>query len=158
MSGLAETQSSVLTNIILPLVGGGLLLPNAAVAEVVLAGQLSSAVSSPFMLGYMIWREQEIPVISFEGLLEGELPAGVTMRQMAVLNGITDRQRMPFFCVALNGVPRLARLRDSDISPLDLKTVSTESNSLIHSYVKALDLKLMIPDWDVLEQEILEAL
>jgi chemosensory pili system protein ChpC len=153
MSELVETRSSVQTNIILPLVGSALLLPNAAVAEVVLAGQLTSAVSSPFLLGYMIWREQEIPVISFEGLLEGELPAGVTLRQMAVLNGITDRQKMPFFCVALSGVPRLARLRDSDITPLD-----TETNPLIHSYVRALDTKLMIPDWDMLEQEIIEAL
>lgn len=80
MSTVAETSSSVLTNIILPLVGRGLLVPNAAVAEVILAGQLSSAVSSPFLLGYMVWREQEIPVISFEGLLEGELPKNLVLR------------------------------------------------------------------------------
>lgn len=153
MNTAAETSSSVLTNIILPLVGRGLLVPNAAVAEVILAGQLSSAVSSPFLLGYMVWREQDIPVISFEGLLEGELPKDLVLRQMAVLHGITDRQKMPFFALVLSGVPRIARLRESDISHLD-----GEPSSLIHSHVRALDVPLMIPDWDALEEELIAAL
>ncbi|CAA0117365.1 chemotaxis protein CheW [Zhongshania aliphaticivorans] len=153
MNTVVEASSTVLANIILPLVKGNLLLPNSAVAEVVLAGQLSSAVSSPFLLGYMRWREQEIPLISFEGLLTGSLPEDLPLRQMAILHGITDRQKMPFFGLVLSGVPRMLRLRESDITPLD-----TEAHRLIHSQVRAADLTLMIPDWDALEQEILDVL
>jgi chemosensory pili system protein ChpC len=153
MSTVAETPSTVLANIILPLSKSGLLLPNSAVAEVILAGQLSSAVSSPFLLGYMTWREQEIPLISFEGLLSGSLPKDLPLRQMAILHGITNRQKMPFFGLVLRGVPRMLRLRASDITPLDV-----EANPLIHSHVRAGDMALMIPDWDALEQEILAAL
>lgn len=153
MNTVAEAPSSVLANIVLPLVGRGLLVPNAAVAEVVLAGQLSSAVSSPFLLGYMAWREQEIPVVSFEGLLDGHLPDGLELRQMAILHGITDRQKMPFFALVLSAVPRLVRLRDSDIVPMD-----TETNPLVHSQVRAVDLKLMIPEWDSFEEQIIAAL
>jgi chemosensory pili system protein ChpC len=153
MSTVAATPSTVLANIILPLAKSGLLLPNSAVAEVILAGQLSAAVSSPFLLGYMTWREQEIPLISFEGLLSGSLPKDLPLRQMAILHGITNRQKMPFFGLVLSGVPRMLRLRASDITPLDV-----EAHSLIHSHVRAGDMALMIPDWDALEQEILDAL
>jgi chemotaxis signal transduction protein len=153
MNTVVASSSSVLTNIVLPLVGLGLLVPNAAVAEVVLAGQLSSAVSSPFLLGYMVWREQEIPVVSFEGLLDGHLPEGIALRQMAILHGITDRQNMPFFALVLSAVPRLVRLRDSDIVP-----VNARANPLVHSQVRAVDLTLMIPDWDRFETEIIAVL
>ncbi|CAA0106290.1 Uncharacterised protein [Zhongshania aliphaticivorans] len=153
MNTVAKTQSSVLTNIVLPLQGHNLLIPNAAVAEVVLAGQLSSAVSSSFLLGYMAWREQEIPVISFEGLLDGYLPPSLELRQMVVLHGISNRQNMPFFGLVLSGVPRLARLRDSDITEVD-----ADDSPLVYSHVSALGMALKIPNWDALEQEILAGL
>lgn len=153
MNTTLEKPSTVSANIVLPLMSGVLLLPNASVAEIVLAGQLSSAVSSPFLLGYMAWREQEIPIISFEGLLNGRLPEGLVLRQMAVFNGLSDRQKMPYFGVALSGVPRLVRLRESDITPLD-----TDPHPLLHSQVRAVELKLMIPNWDALEQEVLAVL
>jgi chemosensory pili system protein ChpC len=153
MNTVIEVPSPVLINIVLPLSGRGLLVPNTAVAEVVLAGQLSSAVSSPFLLGYTAWRDQDIPLISFDGLLNGHLPAGLAWRQIAILHGITDRQKMPFFGLVLSAAPRLVRMRNSDIIPMD-----TEVNPLIHSQVRAADLKLMIPDWHVFEQKIMAAL
>ena len=69
-----ESTSAVLANIVLPLMDGALLVPNATVAEVTIAGGLNSAIASPFILGTLAWREQDIPVFTFEGLRDGALP------------------------------------------------------------------------------------
>lgn len=148
-----NSTSSVLANIVLPLADGALLVPNAAVAEVTIAGGLSSAIASSFLLGTVAWREQEIPLFSFEGLRDGELPKELKLRYIAVLYGISDRAELPFFAVALSGMPHIERLISADLQPLD-----SESHPLIHSMVGLNEQRLTIPDWDNMEQQLMDAL
>ncbi|WP_373097874.1 chemotaxis protein CheW [Zhongshania sp.] len=148
-----ESTSSVLANIVLPVTDGALLVPNAAVAEVTIAGGLSSAIASSFMLGMLMWREQEIPVFSFEGLRDGELPKNLKIRHVAVLHGIGNRAALPFFAVALSGMPHIERLISADVEPLEAQT-----QPLIHSVVRVGEQRMMIPDWDYMEQQIMAAL
>ncbi|WP_373091971.1 hypothetical protein [Zhongshania sp.] len=148
-----ESTSAVLANIVLPLMDGALLVPNATVAEVTIAWGLNSAIASPFMLGTLAWREQDIPVFSFEGLRDGVLPKGLKIRHIAVLYGISNRAKLPFFAVALSGMPSIQRLISADLAPLE-----TQPQALIHSVVRVVEQSLTIPDWDYMEQQIIAAL
>jgi hypothetical protein len=152
MKALTST-SSVLANIVLPLADGGLLVPNATVAEVTIAGGLSSAIASSFLLGTVAWREQEIPLFSFEGLRDGELPKQLQLRHIAVLYGISNRAKLPFFAIALSGMPHIERLISADLEP-----VATQAQPLIHSVVSVNEQQLMIPDWDYMEGQLIIAL
>ncbi|MDF1693229.1 MAG: hypothetical protein P1U47_12690 [Zhongshania sp.] len=152
MKSVAST-SSVLANIVLPLLGGALLVPNATVAEVTIAGRLNSAISSPFLLGTLSWRNQDIPVFSFEGLRDGVLPDGIEIRHVAVLHGIGHRDTLPFFAVALSGMPRIERLISADLEP-----VEAPPHALIHSVVSVQEQPLLIPNWDYMERQIIEGL
>lgn len=148
-----ESTSSVLANIVLPLLDGALLVPNATVAEVTIAGGLSSALSSSFLLGTLLWRERDIPVLSFEGLRDGQLPSAFKIRHVAVLHGISNREKLPYFAVALSGMPHIERLISTDLEPLEAQT-----QPLIHSVVRLLEQRLTIPDWDYMEQQIIATL
>jgi chemosensory pili system protein ChpC len=146
-------SAQVLANIILPVQGDNILLPSALIAEVVLVGQLSSAISSPILLGHLLWREQDIPVVCFEGLRDGALPQNVEIRQIAVFHGLSEKQKLPYFAMVLSAAPHLSRLASTD-----LEAVYGPQNPLVHSRVRAAGQNLLIPNWDYLEQQILSAL
>lgn len=139
--------------LLLPLQNSGLILPNANVAEVALAGQLSSMMSSHFIVGMMTWRQQEIPVISFEGLLSGQMPAKQPLRQIAILKGLYDPGRLPFYGLVLAAVPQIVHLGAGD-----LQDVEGAVPALCQSLVGLGGATLMVPDCGQIEQSLLDAL
>lgn len=139
--------------LLLPLQSGGLLIPNANVVEVALAGQLSSAISSPFVLGLMAWRQVQIPVISFEGLLADRVPGNLALRQVAILKGLDQPGQLPFYGVALTAVPQVVHIGASDLS-----RVEGEVPVACQSLVGLGGATLMVPDCSVIEQRLLDAL
>lgn len=84
-----------------------LLLPITAVAEVINtvtmpeAGQDNSA-----LYGWIRWREQRIPLLSFEAALGGDKPALKFENRMAVLNGIGDARDIGYYAILLQGLPK----------------------------------------------------
>lgn len=149
---MAESSPSV-ASLFLPLSDTALILPNVCVAEVVLARQLDSAIASPFLLGTLSWRDQEIPVISFEGLRDGQQPADLAMRQIAVLNGLSQPDTLPFYGVVLAAVPHVLQLASADLQLLE-----GELPAICHSRVSVEGREAVIPDCDMLENSLIEAL
>lgn len=143
-----------LANLIMPIAGGGLLLPNSCVVEVASARQLSSAMSSTFILGMLRWRQREIPLVCFEGLRDGELPAEPAIRQVAVMAGLNDRERLPHYAILLSSVPHLLSVHAGDVKTLD----HCEDQPAIFADVEVHGQRLLIPDIDVLEEKILTEL
>lgn len=140
-------------SLFLPLSSGALLLPNVCVAEVVLAKQLSTAISSPFLLGMFNWRDQEVPVIAFEGLRDGEQPADLEMRQLAIINGLSQPEVLPFYAIVLSSVPHVAHLASVDLQPAE-----GELPPACHSRITVEGKEAIIPDCDALEAALIEAL
>ena len=143
-----------LANLIMPIAGGGLLLPNSCVVEVASARQLSSAMASTFILGMLRWRQREIPLVCFEGLRDGELPAEPAIRQVAVMAGLNDRERLPHYAILLSSVPHLLSVHAGDVKTLD----HCEDQPAIFADVEVHGQRLLIPDIDVLEEKILTEL
>ena len=141
-----------LANLIMPFEGGALLLPNYAVVEASMAENLRTEGATDLLPGRVSWRELDIPLVQFAALLGGEVRARPP-RQVAVLNGLLDRERLSYFALSLTGVPRLVVMSETDI-----ELVERAPAPAIHSTVRYLQQTLIVPNWDVMERAIIDNL
>lgn len=144
-------QVQEIASLLIPLRDRLLLLPNVSVAEIVPVSQVSPVNDVPeWYLGNCVWREQKVPIISFEAL-NGEEKANVNQRtRFAVLNSTGLSDDLPFIAIVTQGIPRLARVSEEEISrreeackPFELMCVSWAGEDAI------------IPDLGRMEQAFL---
>ena len=93
----------------------------------------------------MHWRDEEIPVISFEKLNEsGQVIIGPDAR-IAVINTVSGNTR--FYAVVIQGIPRQARVGKSDLVEEPVETGPAEA-----MYVQLGGDLAVIPDLDAVER------
>ncbi|MEJ2344177.1 MAG: chemotaxis protein CheW [Gammaproteobacteria bacterium] len=106
---MAEITTSV-PSLLLPLNDATLLLPNAAVAEVVGYADPQPVADVPdWLQGVVHWRGFQLPLVAFEQLMGGGRAPEQGGARIAVLNTLNENPDMPFFAMALQGIPRLLR-------------------------------------------------
>lgn len=92
----------------IPLQDVNLLLPNVAVAEVIAFRVEEVLEAGPeWLLGGLRWREQHIPVVSFEAYCGRSAPALAEQTRIVVLNTLRGDAELPFYALATTGIPRL---------------------------------------------------
>ena len=153
MSQAVATQNSAnsLTGLLMPLTDRTLLLPNAAVAELIpyRAPQVSEGMPSWF-LGQIAWRDLRLPLLSFEAASDGQVNVSPGSR-VAVINALGGRPNVKFIAVLVQGIPRSIKVgadlvrADVTLSPLELDAVQ---------FGEAV---LKIPDLIGLEQKLADA-
>ena len=150
-SALAVDVRSVL----LPLSEGMLLLPNAAVSEVIgyrapdIVESDSEGVS--WLLGMLSWRDLKVPLVSFEraiGLPQGDVGFRARIAICNTLNGSAD---IPFIAIQLKSAPHLVRANLESVAPLQS---SKQGHDVILSCVSVNEQEVWIPNLDQLEQAI----
>lgn len=110
MADCINPAGPVLNALLLPLAGCQLLVPQLVVAELVdfqsprpLAGMPDG------VLGEIRWREQPVPLLSFE--VACGAPACYPARaRIAVLNALAGQPGRPFIALLLQGIPRALRV------------------------------------------------
>ncbi len=142
--------------VLLPLHEAQLLLPNASVSEVVGLEELRVVPDMPaWFLGIQLWRGQEIPVVSFEELVE--VPAvepGVRSR-VAVCNTLGGNPRRPFIGLLLTSTPRLVRVREDVVAP---QSNEQELGAVVKRQVIINGENAWIPDMNSVEWVVQEAM
>lgn len=109
----------------LPLQGLSLLVPYACVAEIV---NLSLRSNVGAFLGEVDWRGVRIPVLSLERACGREIDIPRGRVRLAVLYGLRDKERLPYYAIVLDGAPRtesiqadlLEEAKDGQCSLLDM--------------------------------------
>jgi chemosensory pili system protein ChpC len=103
--------------VLIPSGGVRLLLPNAAVAEVItLAGVAPVADAPAWLLGRIAWRGWSIPLVSFDHV--AALPEdSVQAPRVAVLKAVGENPDMPYIAVLTHGFPRLTTLNAELLLP-----------------------------------------
>ena len=92
----------------IPLRGMNLLLPNVAVAEVVPYREPELIEAGPdWLLGVFHWRDQRIPMVSYEAFCKQAAPESADRARILVLNTPQGDSRLPFLAMATSGIPRL---------------------------------------------------
>lgn len=147
-----EKKIQEIASLLVPLRDCLLLLPNVSVAEIVPITQVAPVSDAPdWYLGDCLWREQKVPLLSFE-LLNDDPKGGTSSRaRIAVLNSTGVSDDLPFIAIVTQGLPRLARVseeeireRDGDKKPFELMYVSWAGEDAV------------IPDISRMEQTLLD--
>mgnify|MGYP005670297997 CR=1 FL=1 len=137
-----------IASLLIPMHGRPWLVPNIAVAEIIPLRQPERPGHGPeWLLGWMHWRDEEIPVVSFEKLNDsGQVIIGPDAR-IAVINTVSGNTR--FYAVVIQGIPRQSRVGKSDLVEEPVESGPAEA-----MYVQLGGDLAVIPDLDAIERAV----
>lgn len=148
-----KQEVNELATLLIPVEGQNLILPNVSVAEILDYQAPASSDDAPnWYLGLLTWRMLDVPLVSFEGLNGQPIIGGEGQMKIAIMNGVCDSERMPFWGMVTQGTPRLMRVTASELQqepgapcgPAELMAVSL-AGDIAH-----------IPNTDFMEGELLK--
>lgn len=140
------------STLLIPVAGKTLLLPNVSVAEILEFNEPIPQSDVPtWYLGDISWRTLQIPLISFESVNEQAYSNRGSNSKIAILNGIVDNPRLPFWGIVTQGTPRQMRITAQEIVKDDnASNGPAESMSVVVNGEAA-----RIPDLDFIEKQLL---
>ena len=148
MPDFTSAPRTTLTTLMLPLADRSLVLPNVAVAELIDYQVHQPVLDAPdWHLGMIVWRDLQIPLVSFEAACGAHAVVGEQAR-IVVLNCLSDGP-LQFMAIVIQGVPRSCRV-DSQLSYVDVPLAALELAA-----VQISDRVAKIPDLDGLERLLL---
>ncbi|AWK99368.1 chemotaxis protein CheW [Stutzerimonas stutzeri] len=141
-----------LTGLLMPLADRMLLVPNVAVAELILYRAPQAVQGMPaWFLGQVQWRDLSLPLLSFEAASSGEpQPVGSAAR-VAVLNAVGGRDHVKFIALLVQGIPHSIKV-DASLARADVELAPLELDA-----VNLGDMQARIPDLVGLEQKLADA-
>jgi chemosensory pili system protein ChpC len=139
--------------LLLALANKSLLVPLSAVAEVTNNDMTITPMENPDdrFYGWITWRDQPLPLLSFEGL-SGETPLPLTTQsRVVILNAIGAAAERGFYGLVVQGYPQRVNVVDSDEG---LVEKSKDIPGVLYEVVEG-ELAL-IPDFEYLERLSIE--
>lgn len=105
--------------VVLTINEGQVILPNAAIAEIVPIRNIINVANKPdWMLGYLDWRGNSVPLVSFEALGGIRMPSLASGDvKAAVVYAIGGDKDFPFMSFLVQGAPQVADVSSEDIIP-----------------------------------------
>lgn len=111
-----EIPNEVASLLIPTVMGKPILLPNVSVAEIVPLPEVIVQETTPgWHIGEVPWRGIQIELVSLEALNDEVLQEPNSETHMAVFNGFKDNNKLPFYAVMVQGIPRLVRVYAEEI-------------------------------------------
>jgi chemosensory pili system protein ChpC len=145
------TTRTELYGALIALTGDTLLLPNAAVAEVVSPDRMERAPAGgpPWLIGRVAYNNRQLPVVQFE-MLNGASRTEQTRRtRLAIVNAVTDQVRAGQYAIVCQGYPHLVTLNRTALRAEPL--VSTDQAQLVLTRVGIANTSALIPDLESIE-------
>lgn len=142
-----------LPSLILPMGEHYLLAPTVSIAEIISYVRPEPVPDAPeWLLGTVVWRKQNVPLVSLE-ILRGEALADVGSRsRIAVFNNTGVSDDLPFFAVPTFGIPRLSRVLESVIHEIEDQPIKPFEKMRVELEGEICS----IPDVGAMEQVILD--
>jgi len=129
-----------------------LVLPNTAIAEVVAYSRLDLPDKMPeWFLGFAAWRGYQIPVVSFEQMINQSGSRPNKRSRIIVINSISADTHTPFYGMLAVGIPSLITVDETNIK--DAPKIG-ETDSLILRQVVVQKHAAIIPDQYELESRL----
>lgn len=146
-----DAAPRLINSLTVPLAGHTLLLPQAAVAEVVRPEPLRELEkSASWLRGVFDWRTEQIPLISLELMCGQALPAEEANR-FVVLYALEQIPGLAYYGVEARGIPRSLRAEARSVLPGDAGSLECE---IVQSHVMAAGEPAFIPNLAVIERSI----
>ena len=142
--------------VMVPVTDGRVLLPNATVAEVISYTTPDPIAGAPaWLLGRLSWRGWRLPLVSLP-ILTGRLADESRMNaRVAVLKALGGNAGMPFIALLVQGFPRLTTITQELLIPTSDEQPHAPG---VRAEVLVRDDRAIIPDLDVIEGMVMEAL
>lgn len=142
--------------IILTLKKENVLVPSAAVAEILSVEDVSNVTDTPeWLLGTIKWRGEDIPLMSFEALSGDEDLSLNRSTQVAVLYGLNDDETLesPYIGLKISGVPHVSRFTANQIT---INEQNFAEHGLVAQRVKVNGVSMSILDIDAMSAMVTE--
>ena len=149
-------DEQVIKCIILTLKKDNVLVPSVAVAEIFSVEAIDDVVDSPdWLLGTFKWRNQDIPLMSFEAISGEEDISLNRSTQIAVLYDLSDEEAIetPYIGLRISGVPHVNRFTADQIK---VNEIVFPDHALVAQRVKVNGVSMSILDIDAMSTMILE--
>jgi chemosensory pili system protein ChpC len=132
-----------------------LLLPTSVMAEVVDFSQPAPMKEAPpWLLGQVEWENRQVPVFSFNALINGSEVGDVPSRaRIMILKSLSDSARVPYLGVVLHDLPRPVTVRDADL----VETGDEKKSLGVFSRLRLEEEEAIIPDLDRLTHLVTHA-
>lgn len=125
-----------------------MLIPNASVAEVTEVTKIEPRLGAPeWFGGTMIWREQEIPVLVFEKIMNIEASRPQQYRRVIILNAPRNQGCAPFIALGCQSIPSLTLVDEARVGLSDNKSEEV-------THIKLDGNEYIIPKISVLEERV----
>ena len=139
--------------VMIALAGDTLLLPNAAVAEVVPSEAMMRQEQGPdWLLGHYNWNARRVPVLSLEVLNNGAKPPHSRRERLIIVNSFGTRLAVGAVAFLAQSYPHLITLNRAAIKSLPLR--DTDRAELVLTRVKIANSEALIPDFETIETEL----
>ncbi len=94
-----------------------LMLPNSALVEIVPVRNIINVANKPrWMLGYLDWRGNSVPLVAFETMDGVRMPSLANLDvRAAVVYAIGDDKKIPFMAFLVQGVPQVVNVTADEI-------------------------------------------
>jgi len=103
--------------VILKINGAEILMPNASVAEIIPIKNIINVANKPgWMLGYLDWRGNSVPLVSFEAMGNERMPSLATGNvKAAILFSIGEDSQFPYLSILMQDAPKIVNVKEEDI-------------------------------------------
>lgn len=137
--------------LLIPVQDKNILLPNVTVAEIISYRQVETKnYQNEWLLGQILWRETQVPVVSYELLSGSSINVNAETR-IAIINGIGRHKQMPFFALVVQGIPKLVQVADNDMQQVEAMHAGAYDKMM----VSLNNQQVAIPDLELIESELL---
>ena len=152
LEALAADVPREVSSLLLPLADGQLLVPVDTLLEVIAMQKPVASYDAPaWYLGELHWREQRLPLVSFETMRGGPLAAADDSGRIAVLSSGNPGGDLPYVALMLQGTPRLVRVTPDELAG---REQPCQQGELMHVALSGEE--VVIPDLPELERACLE--
>lgn len=153
---MAKTSSNAapdnLMVLLVPIEDCQLILPDAAVAEIVefQPTEAASDALPTWYLGRLRWRGLDVPLVSLEGINHNAFFTRSRNLKIIIMHGLAQRDRLPFWAFVAMETPRMSRIEQERLQPME-----QEELRQVEKMWCAIDGEpVMIPDLAKIEQQI----
>jgi len=139
--------------LIVPMRDKPILIPNQALAEIVpyIDSEPAPKDHQPWHIGYLHWRGMLMPVISYERIYNKDFPPSDRRQKMvAILHTQLGLKNMPYFGIAVEGIPRLAPVSKDSVEHKNTDDIEQLDESILAEVIYR-ERELIIPDIKTVE-------
>lgn len=153
---MAESLQEVYS-LLIPVAGGKLILPRVSVAEVTGYLRPKPVRGAPdWVIGLIHWQNQDIPLVSFEGLCGRKVPERANRTRIAVVHAIAELMAPPLFAVMTQGYPYLVRVNPAVLSVEPENDFGADAPVL--NRLRMANERPYVPDLDAIEAKLVEVM